>query len=280
MIPKSAFRVCLSVVMAALTEVAFATPIEIDIDTTQSSVNVQFCLGANCSTDSSPVTGLTALKLDSIAAPTMLELHDFFYALTETINIALTGLTATGTNITIDYATPGLPQPPDVLGGGGAFVLIDVPANQSGSVNYTATGTTCFLLVLAGYPCVDAISLADQGTQLGDYSGTVVPQPGRIVQFQIQPNISGPLDPANPALGTLTITGNIVGQATVPLHADADLNGVIDGRDIGPFVEVLVNPAAQSWQRRFAVDMDDDDEFDILDAALFADCLLNQNCGN
>ncbi|MBK8267663.1 MAG: hypothetical protein IPK83_04900 [Planctomycetes bacterium] len=199
MIRKSAIRVCFSVVMAALSDVSFATPIEIDVDTSQSSVSVQFCLGANCSTDSSPVTGLTALKLDSIAAPTMLELHDFFYALTETINIALTGLTATGTNITIDYATPGLPQPPDVLGGGGAFVLIDVPANQSGAVNYTATGTTCFLLVLAGYPCVDAISLADQGTQLGDYSGTVVAQPGRIVQFQIQPNISGPLDPANPA---------------------------------------------------------------------------------
>lgn len=257
---------------------AHATPIEISVDTGLSTVNVQYCLGTSCSTDTSAVEGTTLIRLDSVAAPTMIQQDDFFYALTETINIAITGLTATGTNITLDYATPGLPQGPMVLGPGGMFSFLDVPANQSGMINYAATGTTCFLLTLAGFPCTDAIDLAQQGSTAGDIAGTVTVLPGRVVRLTSQPNISGPINPANPALGTLTITGTIVGEAVVPRRADVDQNGLINGADIQGFVETLLSPDTQSWQRRYATDMDDDDEFDLLDAALFLDCVLNESC--
>lgn len=259
---------------------AIATPIEIDVDTSQSSVTVQYCLGANCSNDSSPVIGVTVFKLDHIASPTEIELHDFFYALTDDIQLNLTGLSAIGTGMMFEYALPGIPMEPEPVGPGGGFGLIDVPTNQSGIVSYTATGTTCLLLTFAGFPCSGAIDLSQQGTQLGSFGGIVEALPGRVIRLTLNPDISGPLDPTNPALGTVSITGSVVGTAAIPLRGDANLDGTVDAADIQPFVETLLNPDVQSWQRRFAVDMDDDDTFDSFDAARLVDCLIEGQCDN
>ncbi len=274
------FRFTLAVVLALLTAPsAHATPIEIDVDTAQSVINVQFCLGTNCDSDTSPVTGASAIRLDSVSSPTMFQLDDFFFALTETINIAITGLTATGTNITMDYATPGIPQPPVGLAGG-MFTYLDVPANQTGIINYNATGSTCFLLIVAGYPCTGSVDLSAQGTQNGDFDGTVTLLPGRVVRLALETTIITPVNPDAPSLGTITISGTIVGQSAVPLRADADLNGTIDGRDVKAFTDVLLNPGAFGWQKQFATDMNDDDSFDLTDVVLFVDCLLNGNCAD
>ncbi|MBX3394137.1 MAG: hypothetical protein KF841_02090 [Phycisphaerae bacterium] len=271
---------CLLAVLSINMPAVIATPIEIDVDTGLSSVTVQYCLGANCANDSSPVIGLTVLKLDSIASPAQIQLHDFFFALTEDIQLNLTGLSAVGAGMMFEYATPGVPTEPEPVGPGGGFSLFDVPANQSGIVSYTATGTTCLLLTFAGYPCAGAIDLSQQGTQLGYFTGIVETLPGRVVRLTLHPEISGPLDPANPALGTVSITGTVVGMAAIPLRGDANLDGAVDAADIQPFVDTLLDPGAQSWQRRFAVDMDDDDTFDSFDAARLVDCLIEGQCGD
>lgn len=259
---------------------AFGTPIEIDVNPAQSVINVQFCLGANCDSDTSQVVGASAIRLNSVTTPTLVELDDFMFTLSETINIAITGLTATGNGISMEYATPGFPQPPVPVSGGGLFSYMDVPANQEGIINYTATGSTCFLLTVSGFPCVGSIDLSQQGTQNGDFNGTLTPMPGRVVKLSLQTTIVTPVNPTVPSLGTLTISGTIVGQTTVPLRADADLNGTIDGRDVDAFTDVLLNPGAASWQAQYASDMNDDDDFDMDDVAMFADCLVNGNCPN
>lgn len=270
---------CVAIMLAGSGKLG-AAPIEIPVFTTQSTVDVQFCLGASCDSDSSPVSGFAAIKLDDVLAPTLIELHDFDLNLTETINLALTGLTATGTGVGLSYATPGSPLAPEMLGPGGEFAYTQVPSSQSGIVSYSATGFTCLLLIGAGFPCADTFDLSQQGTQSGAFDGVVTALPGRVVRLILEPFVSGPINPDAPALGTLTISGTIIGETTVPLRGDADLNGVIDGSDIQAFVDVLLDPDGYAWPWRFAVDMNDDDAFDLADAALFIDCLIDGDCGN
>ncbi|HWL92379.1 MAG TPA: hypothetical protein VNT79_02505 [Phycisphaerae bacterium] len=271
-------RILAAALLLAGTERALGVPIEIAVNPAESVLSVQMCVGASCSTDTSPVTGFTALKLDDVTGPGLVELHDFVLALSEPINLSLTGLTATGQNISLEYATPGLPQPPATVDGAGGFDYLDLPSNQSGTVSYTASGFTCILLLATGYPCTDAIDLAEEEAQPGDFAGTITALPGRVVRVVMEPNVSGPVDPDLLALGTLTISGTIVGQAVVPLRGDANLNGVVDGADVQPFVDLLLNPEVHAWQAQFAVDMNDDDDFDVDDTAIFAQCLVTDSC--
>lgn len=262
-----------------------ASPIEIPVNTSASSVTVQLCVIGSCDTDVSPAAGFVELKLDSLSAPEQVQVYDFVISLTEIINLFISygifgNISATGQNVSLEYAAPGTPLPPAPLGAGGAFAYIDVPAISNGVVNYTATGLPCSALMGSGLPCTDTIVLADQGVQNGSFSGAVTVLPGRVVQMTLNPSVSGPIDPANPSLGTLTITGNIVGQAVVPLPGDANLDGTVNGRDVQAFTNVLLAPGAFGWQARFAADMDDDDDFDADDAALFVDCLVNGACPN
>lgn len=258
------------------------TPIAVPVNQSQSSITVTLCVAGPCDTDTSPVAGESWIKLDSYSSPTTLTVYDFNYSLTQNLNFYLSWgifghLTATGSNLVLDYATPFVPQAPAAVTGN-AFAVVGVPSNMTGTVAYSATGLACTALQGAGYPCADTINLADQGTQTGDMSGTITISPTRVVTLVSQPNVSGPLDPTNPSLGTLSAAGTITGQVTVPLRGDANLDGTLDGRDIQAFLQILLNPSACTWQQQFTVDMNDDDVFDTADVTLFVDCLLNGGC--
>lgn len=257
-----------------------ATPIRIPVDQSQSSVSVTLCVAGKCDTETSPVSGEAWIKLDSYSsAPASLTIYDFTFSLVNNLNFSLSwgilgSLTATASNVAIHYDTPFIPQPSTPVVGG-AYTAPNVPTNTTGNVAYQAVGIPCAVLQAAGMPCADTKNLADQGTQTSDINGAVTVSAGRVVTFVSQPNISGPLDPNNPDLGSLTLSGTIRGSVTVPLRGDANLDGLIDGRDVQPFLNVCLSPVAFNWQQRFAVDMNDDDVFTLADVPLFVTTLLN-----
>jgi len=271
-------RLFAAAIVLLLGDVAAATPIRVPVDQTQSSVTVTLCIAGRCDADTSPVTGELWIQLAPLETPASLTLYDFTFALTETLqfNISwgfLGNFAATGSNITLLYATPFVPHPPAAVTGG-AFTCANVPALTTGTMSYTATGVPCAALQGAGKPCTDSVNLADQGVQTGDLAGTVSVSPARVVTVVMQPNFSGPLDPQNPSLGTITVTGTVRGAVAVPLRGDVNLDGVVDGRDVAAFAAVLLQPDGFAWPERFAADLNDDQLFDAADTALFIAALL------
>ncbi len=257
---------------------AAATPIRVPVDPAQSSVTVTLCLAGRCDADTSPVTGDLWIGLAPLETPASLTLYDFTFVLTETLqfNISwgfLGNFAATGSDVTLRYATPFVPHPPAAVAGG-AFTCANVPALTTGTMSYVATGIPCAGLQGAGKPCTDTVNLADLGVQTGDLVGTVAVSPARVVTVVLQPNFSGPLDPENPSLGTITVTGTVRGAVAVPLGGDVNLDGVVDGRDVGPFAAVLLQPDGFAWPQRFAADLNDDGLFDAADVARFLEILL------
>jgi hypothetical protein len=273
----TAIIICLSLVTAVK-----AAPIEATVNTAQSSVTVQLCMLGKCSSDSSPVAGSASVKVNPIIGPASLAICDFDFSLTQSIDLYLSwgflgNITATGQNISMHFP-PGQPCLPPTTVSGGSFTYSNVPSDNQGIVSYTATGTPCALLQASGKPCTDTINLADQGTSTGNMNGTVTVSPSRALRLTLYPNYTGPIDPNNPSLGTMTITGTVVCTATIPLRADADLNNVINGLDSQKFIDVMLVPAAFTWRDRFAVDMNDDDIYDLADVQLFVACLLSGGC--
>ncbi len=63
------------------------------------------------------------------------------------------------------------------------------------------------------------------------------------------------------------------------LKGDANFDGILDGRDVAPFVEALIDPAAEGSGAFCAADMDGDEllEADV-DVAAFVQCLVTGAC--
>ncbi|MEK6643391.1 MAG: dockerin type I domain-containing protein [Planctomycetota bacterium] len=259
-----------------------ASPIDLPINTGLSNVNVQMCILTGCDSDPSSVSGFVSAKASPLSAPTSLTLYDFTFTLNDQIDLFISfgflgNFTGTGQNLVLFDAQPGVAQPPTPVSSG-TFSYAGVPTDGTGTFTYTSTGIVCSALTNAGRPCNDVINLADQGTQSGTLNGSVSFSPGRVLTLNINPNLSIPLDPTNPGLGTLTVTGTIVATATVPLRGDVNLDGLVDGRDAQEFVTVMLNPGTASWQKRFAADMNDDDAFGDLDIIAFSSCTLSAGC--
>ena len=198
--------------------VAGTGPFTVPVDEGASSVTVTVCIPGGCDTDVSGVSGFSVVALDDGESPGQIELHDFVLSLTDTLNIDISiflgGLTAKGNDLELLYAEPGTMFGPEWIEDT-AFLFLDVPTEALGTVDYNATGTVCIALGATGLPCIDTRDLGEQGTQTGDIGGTVTVIDG-IATLTISPDVEVPLAPNNPDLGTLTISGTVVGSAPIP----------------------------------------------------------------
>ena len=208
----------LIVVLLAIPSLAYVGPFTIPVDESSSGVTVELCIPGGCDSDFSGVSGYFAIALDDNVNPALIDLHDFDLSLTDTIDINISvpfgGLTAIGESLRLLYAQPGTPFGPVPIEGN-AFLFVDVPTNAEGTVAYNATGLVCVALQAAGLPCTDTRDLGEQGTQSGNMDGTIVVEDG-VATLTINPDVEVPLDPDHPELGTLSVTGTVVGSATVP----------------------------------------------------------------
>lgn len=254
--------------LLAVASAARGTPTVLTIDQSQSSVNVTLCLTAcstQCGTDSSPVAGSIILSADCLTNPTALTLYDYTLQLTRSMAFHLNYGTfcgrfdATTSNVAFHYATPGTPQPPTPLSGG-SFSYTNVPQNASGTMSYTSTNLVCAGLQANGRPCSDTIDLSTLGTESVTLNGSFSAS-GRTLNVTININSSGPIDPNNPGLGTLTTVGTIKASGVVPLpsiddfvgvltgtvtaqdlicESDINQDGLTDGRDVSAYVHALL----------------------------------------
>ncbi|MBX3401941.1 MAG: hypothetical protein KF699_00880 [Phycisphaeraceae bacterium] len=212
----------------------------------QSSVTASLTVNGVTGTDTSPVTGYIRVKLNAASAPSSIELHDFDFMATESLDLVLRyivfievgRLTVNATGVGVEYANVGTPVGPVAITGN-AFTFTDVPADSRGNASYTATGIVCTLLQNQTPPlaCNGAFNLADTGTQNANSMPGTVTVSNRVATLSGSINISGPIDPANPTLGSLTISGSFVGTGTVPYcPGDFDQDGVVAVNDIFAFL--------------------------------------------
>lgn len=244
-------------VAAAAAAIAAATvsaeTVSIPIDQTQSSITVQLCLSGSCDSDTSPVTGSYTLDLNAPSAPTQASLLDFVAELTQSIDLSISfgflgAFNATGADIVVSYATPGVPTGP-VAVVNDEFQFSDVPTVSEGSVSYNATGVVCVLFqgLTPPLPCNGALNLDGTGVQSGIVAGSLVVV-GDVITLTASINASGPLDPANPSAGTFSVSGIIRGSAPVPpppqCPGDANGDNQIDAADLSVLLSNFGQPAA------------------------------------
>lgn len=263
------FAIVLSM-MCLLAAPALGTPTVLTVNSAQSNVSVQLCMtvtNTQCDTDASPVTGNMVIDLDCLTNPTALTLHDFDFALSNALNLNLNWGTFVGrfdavaSNLAFHYATPGTPQLPTPITAT-AFSYAGVPANATGAMSYNATILVCVGMTGAGLPCNDSIDLSTLALAPVGFNGTVTVT-GRTVLAILAINSSSPIDPNNPTLGTLTVTGTIRATGVVPLpsianfvgvlmgtvtqpdlvcESDMNADGAVNGLDVQSYVRALVGP--------------------------------------
>lgn len=219
---------------------AFVVP----IDEAQSSVTVELCILDNCDDDTSPASGYFEIALDDVGDPSRLAMFDFFIELTEDIELSvrfgfLGRFDATGEGIEVFAAEPGELIGPAAVDPDGRFELEDVPSDGRGVLNYTATGIVCVALRENDLNCEDEFDLSEGGAQQIESLEAVVTVKDGVLRLEGQFRTVQPIDPDDPELGEVTVSGNIVATADVSgLLCLPDLNN--DGEvDIQDFFEFL-----------------------------------------
>jgi hypothetical protein len=256
-------------------------PIVIPVDSAASGIQVELCVSGACDTDSSPLTGYVTIWLDSVDAPALIMLHDFDVQATQDLNHHLSWgafgqFDSTLSGAALWYATPGWPTGPEPIVAD-TFSFLNVPVLAAGTLTYTAAGLPCVALQGAGLPCADTHNLADEGQQTADqFSGTITSD-NRVVTLDSNVYVQSPLDPLNPGLGTITISGNIHGQVYVPeaVPGDFDGNGQVNLNDFATFSVCFANPVTGSppgcsFDQAYESDFDRNGTVNLNDFATFA----------
>ncbi len=224
---------------STLAEPAF----DVTLNPTLSSVTATLTVQGQSGTDTSPIAGSMRIRLDSAGTPASIELHDFAFQALEPLNISIIfriftipigSILVNATDVSVEYATPGVIMGPVPIVANG-FEFSDVPANSDGSAGYTATGTVCTLLQAQTPPadCSGTLDLAETGTQNASSLPGTITISGRTATVSGSINISGPIDPENPDLGVLAISGTFVGTGQIPFcPGDFDQNGSVAVPDI------------------------------------------------
>jgi hypothetical protein len=260
------------------TVVARALPFTVPVDPNQSALTFELCVSGRCDTETSPVTGSVVVALDCVDAPTEIWLHDFHVYVQNTLTFNLSWgflgtFTATGNALSLYYAEPGVALGPTAITGGG-FVFGGVPARKTGNLVYHATGVPCLALQNVGRPCDDTRDLAGEPASNSDWNGSVTTL-NRAVTVVTTVDTTTALDPNNPGLGSLHVSGTVRGTVYVARPTgDVDGDGDVDAVDFEYFAPALsgpgvTTPPAGSTAYHFAgSDLDQDGDVDLADAAL------------
>ena len=211
------FLVGLSLAGAVLAGAAVQAPLT--VDTNLSTLQLELCVLDTCDTASSALRGSMLLNLDS-AAPSQVALQDFDVEAVSDYNFLLSygflgTIRATVAGLRVYHADPGSHQPLSPVTGGN-FIVTNVPFLANGNGSYTAQGGVCALLAAQGRPCSTNFNMADLGTNYAQAITGTVQVSNEIVYARIMFSFSGPLDPSNTNLAT--ITGHADIYASGPLQ--------------------------------------------------------------
>lgn len=226
---------CLSVCAS----LASAQPIMVQVDQEASFIELSLDVSGFTDTDSSPIAGTITVDPVDPGFPNDLLFYGYNLALQEDLSLTLGGgflgsLVVNFLDLTVVDDFQGQVFAAPVLND--QFTLVDTPSLLGGTVSYNASGLFCVTLGSFDLPCQDSQNLTDQGTVLLTLAGDVQVV-NNIVTLSATIDATTPLDPANPEIGTITVTGLIVGSAelSTPPECPGDLNedGQVDTVDLG-----------------------------------------------
>ncbi len=252
--------------LAAVNSVRAGEGTILDIDEKSSFVDVEFCLSIGCDSDTSAVDGFVAVDFDS-ADPNQMFLVDFNYELIDPIMLTITtfggAINVDMPDVSMMYAVPGDAFGPSDISGG-TFDFVDVPVVMSGFVSYEATGTVCAILDGQGIPCVGGLDLSLLGVQMADSISGTIDVDGVEISMVSMPDITTPIDPKQPDLGSLSMSGTVLASGTIETLGDSDGDGDVDLLDFAAFVDCVgVEPVCVGF------DFDEDGDVDFADARVF-----------
>jgi len=225
-----------------ITTGAVALPANLTIDQSQSSITVRLTILGSSATDTSPVTGYYKLDVNRLSGPTQVGLTDFRAALTRNltlnVNLGLLGrFNSNANNLVVYYEHPGTLFGPVPINAN-AFTFTGISTLSTGTLVYTATGFVCTQLQSSGQPCASTIDLANQPPSPQTVTGTLTVNNGiALVNGAI--DSTQPLDPNNPALGTIRVTGTIVASGPIVCAADFNRDRAVDFFDYLDFVQAF-----------------------------------------
>ncbi len=245
--------------VAVVATVASADPFDVIVDESQSTLNMQLCISGTCSSDASSVTGYVSIDLDNYFTPESIWLHDFDLQLSNDLQWFLNwgflgSFNANATDLSMYYAQPGTILGPETITAG-AYMFVDVPLQPTGVLSYAATGIPCSVLQAADMPCNGTMNFADMGTQTADEFGGEITIEAGVATLTSTIDVISPLDPDYPELGTVHVSGTIVGHGDLPIvlcRGDANCDGLVTFDDINYFVSAVVGQA--DWEALFDVD--------------------------
>ncbi len=256
------------VAFAGLVSAAVAQPIEFQLDTSMSSLNLTIeidlgSLGGDTSSDSTGLIGEIFASVDAPADPSSITLHDFHAELESTLNFSWEPafLSSADANLTggfVEYADPGNDIGPVSITDG-MFAFIDVPIILGGvlDVNYD------IFLVGSGKQMIDLSTLGQSATPI---NGDISSADGMVtISNTIQLEASEPLIVEGTEVGTVIVTGTATMVATGEIpECQPDINGdgQLDFFDVSGFL------TAFSAQEAIA-DFNNDSAWDFFDISAF-----------
>lgn len=218
---------------------ASAQQIEIPFDQSASDVQVTLTVQGVSDTDTSPVTGSILIDIDNPDDPAEFVVLDLRIDATEPIDHNLDfgilgSFTQTTNNLSVTDASPGVPSLPATVSGG-IYTLPSLEVLLSGNGNFNATGTICTLLENEGLPCSGTADLSDgQPVTAENITGMLSNENGLLL-FTALIDVSVPLDPMDPSLGSVDVSGFATGTAPIPEQpcpGDCDDSGDVTFSDL------------------------------------------------
>ncbi|MBK7403355.1 MAG: hypothetical protein IPJ41_01655 [Phycisphaerales bacterium] len=227
--------------LAALATPALAQPVDLAVAPDASSVSAQICLSPpglskKCDTDSSAIAGSLSIELDDYGIPGSITLDDFSLQLSSNLSYNMDwggfigGVNIQINDLTVAYATPGIPTGPVAVDGSGAFDFPAVQAAFTGTGAYQGYGPILGSLVGSG-----TFNLADFGTVDSAISGYVSVAAGVVTLTGAQAfSNTGDINGVTTSIdGSATIVASGAAPSCI---ADFNHDGLVDTRDVLAFL--------------------------------------------
>jgi hypothetical protein len=222
--------------------VAVAQPIDMEVDPTQSSIDltieVDVGLASDTDSQSSSLSGFLRVELDDYGNPTQISLHDLGVMIDNDLAFNWSFGFFGSANASLEGGAVTWGSTDNIVGPvpitAGDFILPDVPVALMGTmfVSYD-------IFIVGGGS--ETINLADQGDFFSSIEGSIAVSGEDITLTSTLPiDITTPLtDDMGNELGTLTVTGTgtIVATGMAPgCPADLTGDGALDFFDISAFL--------------------------------------------
>jgi len=247
--PTNSYAAVLAALACCVVSTASAQQIEIPFDPSASDVEVTLSVQGATDTDTSPITGRVLIDVEELTDPVQFVVLDLRIDATEPIEHDLDfgflgSFSQTTNDLSVADASPGIPSVPASVSGG-MYALPSLDVAILGNGEFDATGTICTLLQGQDLPCSGTADLSQgQPVAAENITGTLSVE-GGVLMFTALIDVTVPLDPTDPSLGSVAVSGFAAGSAAVPEEpcpGDCDGSGDVSFSDLVAMLGLFGTP--------------------------------------